>query len=114
MTLPNVLTRSQTIVWAVAPERPYRPASILEQVGNTPLLDLSDLVGKPGVELYAKAEWFNPGGSVKDRAALRMIEDARPGRPVDSRSDPDRRHQRQYRHWLCDDRRGQRLHSSGW
>jgi cysteine synthase B len=48
----------------------------LEQIGNTPLLDLSDLVGKPGVELYAKAEWFNPGGSVKDRAALRMIEDA--------------------------------------
>lgn len=76
MTLPNVLTRSQTTVWAVAPERPYRPASILEQIGNTPLLDLSDLVGKPGVELYAKAEWFNPGGSVKDRAALRIIEDA--------------------------------------
>ena len=76
MTLPNVLTRSQTIIWAVAPERPYRPASILEQIGNTPLLDLSDLVGKPGVELYAKAEWFNPGGSVKDRAALRIIEDA--------------------------------------
>jgi cysteine synthase B len=48
----------------------------LEQIGNTPLLDLSDLVGRSGVELYAKAEWFNPGGSVKDRAALRMIEDA--------------------------------------
>jgi cysteine synthase B len=76
MTLPLVLTRSQDIVWAVAPERPYRPASILEQIGNTPLLDLSFLVGRPGVELFAKAEWFNPGGSVKDRAALRMIEDA--------------------------------------
>lgn len=76
MTLPLVLTRSEKIVWAVAPERPYRPASILEQIGNTPLLDLSFLVGRPGVELYAKAEWFNPGGSVKDRAALRMIEDA--------------------------------------
>jgi cysteine synthase B len=71
-----VLTRSKDIVWAVAPERPYRPASILEQIGNTPLLDLSFLVDRPGVELYAKAEWFNPGGSVKDRAALRMIEDA--------------------------------------
>lgn len=76
MTLPFVLTRSPHVVWAVAPERPYRPASILEQIGNTPLLDLSFLVGKPGVEVYAKAEWFNPGGSVKDRAALRMIEDA--------------------------------------
>lgn len=76
MTLPLVLTRSNNIVWAVAPERPYRPASILEQIGNTPLLDLSFLLARPGVELYAKAEWFNPGGSVKDRAALRMIEDA--------------------------------------
>ena len=85
MTLPNVLTRSQTIIWAVAPERPYRPASILEQVGNTPLLDLSDLVGKPGVELYAKAEWFNPGGSVKDRAALRIIEDAEHARRASKR-----------------------------
>jgi cysteine synthase B len=52
--------------------------SILERIGNTPLLRLSrvraDLA--PGVELYAKAEWFNPGGSVKDRPALRMIEEA--------------------------------------
>lgn len=75
MTLPNILTRSPGMVWAVAPERPHRPASILEQIGNTPLLDLSVLVGRPSVELYAKAEWFNPGGSVKDRAALRMIEE---------------------------------------
>jgi cysteine synthase B len=76
MTLPNIFTRSPGLVWAVAPERPHRPASILEQIGNTPLLDLSTLVDRPGVELYAKAEWFNPGGSVKDRAALRMIEEA--------------------------------------
>jgi S-sulfo-L-cysteine synthase (O-acetyl-L-serine-dependent) len=47
-----------------------------ERVGGTPLLDLSGLVGKPGVALYAKAEMANPGGSVKDRAALAMIEDA--------------------------------------
>lgn len=76
MTLPNVLTRSRDVVWSVVPERSGGPASILEQIGNTPLLDLSHLVQRPGVELYAKAEWFNPGGSVKDRAALRMIEDA--------------------------------------
>lgn len=70
------------MVWAVAPERASRPASILEQIGNTPLLDLSDLVGQPGVQLFAKAEWFNPGGSVKDRAALRMIEDGERGRQL--------------------------------
>lgn len=45
---------------------------ILEQIGHTPLLKLYK---RNGVEIYAKAEWFNPGGSVKDRPALRMIED---------------------------------------
>ena len=43
-------------------------------VGNTPLLRLEQLDGLPRrVELYAKAEWFNPGGSVKDRPALNMV-----------------------------------------
>src|SRR5438034_11809375 len=43
-------------------------------VGNTPLLRLAQLDGLPRrVELYAKAEWYNPGGSVKDRPALNMI-----------------------------------------
>jgi cysteine synthase B len=43
-------------------------------VGNTPLVRLPSLeADTPGVELHAKAEWFNPGGSVKDRAALGMI-----------------------------------------
>ena len=78
----TIFTRSRDMVWAVAPERASRPASILEQIGNTPLLDLSDLVGQPGVQLFAKAEWFNPGGSVKDRAALRMIEDGERGRQL--------------------------------
>jgi cysteine synthase B len=43
-------------------------------VGRTPLMRLTHLEREtPGVELYAKAEWQNPGGSVKDRAAARMI-----------------------------------------
>ena len=49
-------------------------ASILDLIGNTPLLRLDGLE-PPGVEIYAKAEWQNPGGSVKDRAASRMIAD---------------------------------------
>ena len=49
---------------------------ITELVGNTPLLRLRLFEERhPGLEVYAKAEWFNPGGSVKDRAALAMIED---------------------------------------
>jgi cysteine synthase B len=49
-------------------------ASLLDNVGNTPLLRLARIgSGYPDIEFYAKAEWFNPGGSVKDRAALNMI-----------------------------------------
>jgi S-sulfo-L-cysteine synthase (O-acetyl-L-serine-dependent) len=49
--------------------------SLLEAIGNTPLLRL-ERVGRefPNVEFCAKAEWFNPGGSVKDRPALSMIQ----------------------------------------
>src|ERR1700686_312249 len=51
-------------------------SSLLSQIGNTPLLRLSKLDAEfPGVEIYAKAEFFNPGGSVKDRAGLNMILD---------------------------------------
>ena len=53
-----------------------RPVHLLELIGNTPLIDLSELTGKPGVRLYAKAESANPGGSVKDRPALSMVMDA--------------------------------------
>lgn len=48
--------------------------SVLDAIGNTPLLRLAAIDRDlPGVELYAKAEWLNPGGSVKDRPAARMI-----------------------------------------
>jgi S-sulfo-L-cysteine synthase (O-acetyl-L-serine-dependent) len=49
--------------------------TILECIGNTPLLRM-ERIGKdfPNVEFCAKAEWFNPGGSVKDRPALSMIQ----------------------------------------
>jgi S-sulfo-L-cysteine synthase (O-acetyl-L-serine-dependent) len=51
-------------------------ADITRLIGNTPLLRIRMFEREfPEVEVYAKAEWFNPGGSVKDRAALSMIED---------------------------------------
>jgi S-sulfo-L-cysteine synthase (O-acetyl-L-serine-dependent) len=50
--------------------------SLVDQIGHTPLLRLAKLDAElPGVEIYAKAEFFNPGGSVKDRAARNMVED---------------------------------------
>ena len=59
--------------------RPAPPAaaeSILELVGRTPLLHLARFAPPPHADLYAKLEYMNPGGSVKDRAALGMILDA--------------------------------------
>ena len=48
-------------------------ASLLDLVGNTPLLDVSSLVRRPGVQILAKCEGNNPASSVKDRAARGMI-----------------------------------------
>ena len=64
-------------------------ASVVDLVGETPLIRLRRIERDvPNVELYAKAEWKNPGGSVKDRAALRMIQEGlasgalKPGRTI--------------------------------
>ena len=52
----------------------YSGSDLLEQIGDTPLLQLRTLTRDlPGIEIYGKAEYFNPGGSVKDRPALNMI-----------------------------------------
>jgi cysteine synthase B len=61
----------------VAWDRPVSAASALELVGNTPLVEIRRVRDgvAPGVRLFAKLEGFNPGGSVKDRPALRMVED---------------------------------------
>lgn len=50
--------------------------SILETIGNTPLVEISELSPNPRVRILAKLEGQNPGGSVKDRIALNMIEEA--------------------------------------
>ncbi len=50
--------------------------SVLDLVGNTPLVELARLSPKPGVRLYAKLEGQNPTGSLKDRVAKAMIEAA--------------------------------------
>ncbi|MCA0382006.1 MAG: cysteine synthase CysM [Bacteroidetes bacterium] len=62
--------------------------SILDLVGNTPLVKLQHINPNPNVSIYAKLEGHNPGGSVKDRPALNMIRsavergDIRPGMPL--------------------------------
>jgi cysteine synthase B len=59
-----------------APDQPPSLGqSVLERIGNTPLLRLPRITREfPKIEFCAKAEWFNPGGSVKDRPALSMIQ----------------------------------------
>ena len=57
---------------------PAAMESILQQIGNTPLVRLNKIPQSLGIEatVYAKLECFSAGGSVKDRIALRMIEEA--------------------------------------
>ncbi len=57
---------------------PPVPSGLIDLVGNTPLLPIQRLSPglSPEVQVYAKAEWFNPGGSIKDRPALNIIRNA--------------------------------------
>ncbi len=50
--------------------------TVLEKIGKTPLVEISDKLNKGGARVLAKVEFFNPGGSAKDRIALAMVEDA--------------------------------------
>jgi len=60
--------------------RPELGQRSVERIGHTPLLRLQCATRElPGVEILGKAEWFNPGGSVKDRAAANIIAQARAG-----------------------------------
>jgi len=47
--------------------------NLVDLVGNTPLVEITKIINKPGVKVYGKLEGHNPGGSVKDRAAYNMI-----------------------------------------
>lgn len=51
-------------------------SSIIDSIGNTPLVEIQKLNPVPGVKIFAKLEYMNPGGSIKDRAALYMINQA--------------------------------------
>jgi cysteine synthase A len=53
-----------------------RAASVVDAIGNTPLIRLNRASAATGCEIWGKAEFMNPGGSVKDRAALQIVRDA--------------------------------------
>jgi cystathionine beta-synthase len=70
------MARSSSI--PVVPQTAATAFSASELIGNTPLIRLNKVPQALGIEceVYAKAEFFNAGGSVKDRIALRMVEEA--------------------------------------
>ena len=60
--------------------------SVIDLIGNTPLIKLNGFPElKPEKEIHVKAEWLNPGGSIKDRAALLMILDGINSKKLDSK-----------------------------
>ena len=71
--------------------------NILQTIGNTPLVRLNRLA-PAGVNVYVKVESFNPLGSVKDRMARAVIEDAERSGALKPGPDGDRGDQRQHRH----------------
>ena len=81
---------------------------LTDLVGNTPLMELSGYCGKYGLEqnIIAKLEAFNPAGSVKDRVALSMIEDAE---GIEARRNDNRTDKRKYRCRTGNGRYDQRL-----
>ena len=71
--------------------------SILDTIGNTPLVEIRHLNPNPAVRIFAKLEYFNPGGSIKDRPARYMIEGRRKIRQTDARENRCRGNQRKHR-----------------
>lgn len=80
MLMVPTLTTGQFSTDRLRAERVSGATSVLDAIGNTPLLDLTDFAQRRGVaadvQIYAKAEWCNPGGSVKSRAARAIVEAA--------------------------------------
>ena len=66
----------------------WQKTDILSRVGNTPLVEIKKVFHSSHTRILAKCEWFNPGGSVKDRAAARIVSQAektgllRPGKTI--------------------------------
>ena len=84
------------------------PTNVAALVGRTPIVQLARMTGELEVELFAKLEVFNPGGSVKDRIGVAMIEAAERGGDRAGPHDDRRGDQRQHR-----DRAGLRLRGQG-
>jgi S-sulfo-L-cysteine synthase (O-acetyl-L-serine-dependent) len=76
--MSHAATMTQTARPTPKPDNSRPGLTLLNRIGNTPLLRFDPLTSHlPGVTLLGKAEWHNPGGSVKDRAAANIVAEAR-------------------------------------
>ena len=89
-----------------------RYGDIVQAIGNTPLVELKRLSPKPGVRIWAKLESHNPTGSVKDRVARSLIEDAEERGAIEPRPDDPRADVGQHRHLAGHDLLAQGLSAS--
>ncbi len=94
---------------AAARPRTGRYESIVDAIGHTPLVAIPRMSPNPDVAIYAKLEFMNPTGSVKDRVARALIEDLEASGRLDARLDHPGAHQRQHRHRAGHDRAAQGL-----
>lgn len=83
--------------------------NILATIGNTPMVRINRIFQKPDVEIYAKLEGFNPTGSIKDRIALKMIEQAEAEGRLTKGKTIIEATSGQYRYCSCYDWPGKRL-----
>ena len=82
---------------------------VVDAIGNTPLIKLSHASEMTGCNILGKAEFMNPGQSVKDRPGSQMILRGREAGRHQARRPHRRGHRRQYRHWPCAGRQRPRL-----
>ncbi|MGH9360631.1 MAG: pyridoxal-phosphate dependent enzyme, partial [Thermoanaerobaculia bacterium] len=76
MSAPSAALADRLAAVSDSPRRSAARDSILEAIGETPLVRLRKLFPDPGPRVYAKLEALNPGGSIKDRPAIAILEEA--------------------------------------
>ena len=103
------MTLSYFVPEILGERTPMKCNNILEAMGNTPLIRLNRVTKDLPAELYIKADYLNPGGSVKDRIAVAMIDEAERKGLVEARRNDRRGNLRQHGRGPGAGRRGARL-----
>ena len=109
MTLPSPVPYSDSVPTITATSRLRVSDDISQLVGETPMLQMKKLAPAGSADIFAKLEYLNPGGSVKDRAAIGLIARAEQRRQASAGRHRYRSHRRKHGHRPGFDRREPRL-----